>query len=520
MTPFPQDDCVLRAGDIARFLRVLHGGPDLVFEVRVPHCRERLGADFTTTVSGYYQSIQIEKAAAAIADLDASSRAPTIYVTLNPVNPALLARSNNQLKSKAKETSADKDIVRRRWLLIDCDPVRPSGISATDAEVHLATLKAAQVRAFLTESGWPSPVVAMSGNGIHLLYRIDLPADDGGLVERVLKALAARFDDGAVKIDTSVHNAARITKVAGTMAAGKGDDLRGVEGIEDRPHRRSQLLEVPEAVQVVSAALLDAVAGPAPGPLAARLATRANATTPSQSGRFERFDHSAAGVQGYLSTKGVEVTRLAQKDGASFLYLRACPINPDCVSTSDTDIAVVVAGDGKIAYKNLHNRGTGLTWVDVREALEPGYRAFAESAARGPLARSGVSGPTPTVDQAECPSRIWPMPRPLPVELPSVAALDPEWLPVAFRDRVVAISDRVQWATAPRRASPLAFGHSTPVASIQRPSTATLQTSRPSLGGACEPSAWRPARARALRKVPSRPRRPGGPCRWTNAAHS
>ena len=82
--------------------------------------------------------------------------------------------------------------------------------------------------------------MADSGNGYHLLYRIDLPAADGGLVERVLKSLAARFDNEHVKIDQSVYNPARICKLPGTMAR-KGDHT------EARPHRRAKLLEVPAA---------------------------------------------------------------------------------------------------------------------------------------------------------------------------------------------------------------------------------------------------------------------------------
>ena len=50
----------------------------------------------------------------------------------------------------------------------------------------------------------------------------DLPADDGGIVERILKALASRFDTDAVTIDTAVFNPSRITKVYGTVAK-KGD---------------------------------------------------------------------------------------------------------------------------------------------------------------------------------------------------------------------------------------------------------------------------------------------------------
>ena len=78
-----------------------------------------------------------------------------------------------------------------------------------------------------------------SGNGTHLLYGIGLPNDDESrkLVMECLEALAFKFNDKRVKIDTSVGNAARIWKVPGTLAA-KGDDM------PERPHRRSKFLQV------------------------------------------------------------------------------------------------------------------------------------------------------------------------------------------------------------------------------------------------------------------------------------
>lgn len=73
--------------------------------------------------------------------------------------------------------------------------------------------------------------------------RCDEPSHE--LIKASLKALAAMFDNDAVKIDVTVHNAARIFKVYGSLAA-KGDSL------PDRPHRTAHLLQVPEAAQVVS----------------------------------------------------------------------------------------------------------------------------------------------------------------------------------------------------------------------------------------------------------------------------
>ena len=124
---------------------------------------------------------------------------------------------------------------------MDFDPARPSEISATIKEKEAAFKRAKEVRAYLKAEGWPEPVISDSGNGFHFLYRVGLPNDQESreLVKGVLEALAFRFDDHLVKIDTGVCNAARIVRLYGTMTR-KGDD------IPERPHRRSEILRVPK----------------------------------------------------------------------------------------------------------------------------------------------------------------------------------------------------------------------------------------------------------------------------------
>jgi hypothetical protein len=142
-----------------------------------------------------------------------------VYFTLNPLKPELLDRRRYAVDAGEKGTLAgNEDVVRRRWLLVDVDPERPTDTSATDAEKAEARKVIEAVRAHLRESGWPEPILSDSGNGYHLLYRIDLPADDGDLVKRVLAALARRFDNGTARVDTAVFNPARICKLPGTWA--------------------------------------------------------------------------------------------------------------------------------------------------------------------------------------------------------------------------------------------------------------------------------------------------------------
>ena len=67
-----------------------------VYEVRILNTRQG-------TVSGYYDDF----AQLAIDAEQYDGRVPAIYTTLNPVNPALLARAQNRLVEYAKTTTSD-----------------------------------------------------------------------------------------------------------------------------------------------------------------------------------------------------------------------------------------------------------------------------------------------------------------------------------------------------------------------------------------------------------------------------
>ena len=166
-------------------------------------------------IAGYFDDH--DKLATAVANY--ITRAEGIYVTLNEINPALLARAYNRLVDRLKPTTGDTDVVRRRIFYVDVDPVRPAQISATDAEHTLALARVRQISAYLQELGAPAPLLADSGNGGHALWRIDLPADDGGLVQDALRALALRFSDALAKVDETVGNPARDRQVVRHLGA-------------------------------------------------------------------------------------------------------------------------------------------------------------------------------------------------------------------------------------------------------------------------------------------------------------
>jgi hypothetical protein len=226
VTPAPAADLA----EIRRGIGLLFEPGDVV-EVRIPKTT-RWG-----TISGYFDDL--DKLATEVHRADRSYRPTGIYYTINPCNPALLGRAYNRLKERAEITTADTDIVVRRWLPIDFDPVRPAGISSSDEEHEAAIDRARLMRAELAGEGWGTPILADSGNGGHLLYRLDLPNTPESLrtVVGLLAKLAERFSDERVKVDTTSSNAARIWKCYGSVAR-KGDSIPG------RPHRLSRILEV------------------------------------------------------------------------------------------------------------------------------------------------------------------------------------------------------------------------------------------------------------------------------------
>lgn len=148
-----------------------------------------------------------------------------VYYTLNPVRWDLDGSAKNG------------DIVRRQWLLVDVDAVREPDTNATEREHEAARELAQRIIGELMGQGWPLPLEIDSGNGWHLLYRIDLPNDDLSktLCRDALKALATRFDTDTAKVDKSVHNASRIAKLPGTWARKAADT-------PDRPQRLCRIV--------------------------------------------------------------------------------------------------------------------------------------------------------------------------------------------------------------------------------------------------------------------------------------
>jgi hypothetical protein len=190
---------------------------------------------------------------------------------MNYINPDLLDNASNpgmyewkeptyvddQGKEHPKTSSRDQDFNHRNWVLFDVDPVRRDAdgqilkgpdVASNDEEHARAIRVAFHLADVLTRSqNWPAPVITDSGNGAHMEYSIDLPADNASrdLIRAAIRKLRDLCPDPEVKIDLAVSNVGRIWRIQGTFAR-KGPNTA------ERPHRMCRILQVPDEMMLLS----------------------------------------------------------------------------------------------------------------------------------------------------------------------------------------------------------------------------------------------------------------------------
>ena len=400
------------ANEITHALRLWFQAGD-VFEVRV---LDAVSADYRREhiESGYFDYEHISAVPKALKRL-LSFRG--VYVTVNPVNPDLLARAVNRLRPAGRNpTTADTDIVRRRWLLIDCDPRRASGVSSSNAEHESALAKAREIRDGLSSLGWPKPVLTDSGNGAQLMYRIDLPADDGELVRRVIGEIAKASSE-QVAIDTSVHNPARIWRLPGTMNC-KGDS------IPERPHRMARILEEPQDIVSVSREQMQDIVS--------HQSEDSQTDVPD-----DEWKHTmpAFDLDSWIAQYCPELGSPQPWKGGRKWIFPVCPFNE---AHTNKSAVLIQEPSGAVAFKCHHNGCSGNDWRALRELREPGCYDRREEA-NSDVDLSGILKPN-RIEKQEKEAPLFPNPGPVPDKLLSIPG---------FIDDVVKLS--MQSAPYPNR---------------------------------------------------------------------
>lgn len=276
-------------------------------------------------------------------------REANAFITLQRVNDACYDRKQrDEFHARPEVTTSDNDVDAYKWLLVDLDPKRPAGTSSTDEQLADAKKLAQKICTYLKSTGFESPIIAMSGNGMHLLYPISLANTDENeqLVKDCLNALAMMFSNDKVDVDVKNFNPSRICKLYGTLAQ-KGT------GTTERPHRMSYIISTPKERRVTKRAYLEKVAE----------------TLPKQEKpqRYNNFNPREFDVEEFMHRHGMTFKR---KPGNGFTkyILDECPFDHNHKAP---DSMITKGNDGALGFTCFHNSCAGKTWRDVRMLYEP-----------------------------------------------------------------------------------------------------------------------------------------------------
>ncbi len=293
--------------------------------------------------SGLFDDLDLMAEQAATLD---KSGAAGIYFTPNPILPSFTRPVRNRV-ARCSSMVCDADILRRRWLLLDFDPVRDAQCPSTDEEHDAAIARARSCRGVLKKLGWPEPILADSGNGAHLLYRVDIRIDESSdlLLRDCLGGLSLRFSTRKVQLDTGTGNASRLTRLYGTMN-------RKGEATDERPHRRSQLLEIPDCLEDVEVDLLKQFADLKQVPI----------TQPKV-----RLD-----VGGWLADRNMRVAFDAPWNSHDHKWiLHQCPWNERHTRSA----FVVQFANGGVSAGCLHRSCRGKGWLQLKAIYQASHDA-------------------------------------------------------------------------------------------------------------------------------------------------
>ena len=278
------------------------------------------------------------------------------YFTLNEVNEDLYSREQRDVfVKKPKSTTTDGDIVRRRFVLIDLDPQRSAGISASNEEFEKAHMKCVDVYKYLLANGFKEPIITVSGNGYHCYVPCDMPNDDehNELIKKFLQSLSNIFGGDDVEVDEKVFNPARIDKLIGTWAK-KGADSK------ERPWRISKILKVPSDLTPNDDECFKKIADLLPQ----------EEPKPQPQRRTYQGNNQPFDLPTWLTQHGI-VYREKKNGDATVYELEWCPWVDTHSDRKKWDSALFVDVQGKITFNCTHSHCKGKTWQDVRLKYEP-----------------------------------------------------------------------------------------------------------------------------------------------------
>jgi archaellum biogenesis ATPase FlaH len=274
-----------------------------------------------------------------------------VYISLNEPKEACFAREqeNHFMESKKNiATTGDNDIYAYDWLMIDLDPSRPAKTSSSDEEVNAAKALGNKIYKYMKELGFNDPLTAFSGNGVHLLYRVNLDntKENRALMEKSLKALDYLFSTDSIEIDKKNFNPSRICKLYGSLAQ-KGANNK------TRPHRMSYVVSDAQEIKPNDKAYLEKLCKVIP-------------EEPDRK-KYNNYSPTDFDLDEWLDKYGIRYTKKSWSDADKYV-LDECPFDPNHKAP---DSCILKFRNGAISFTCFHNSCSGYKWQDLRIKYEP-----------------------------------------------------------------------------------------------------------------------------------------------------
>ena len=283
-----------------------------------------------------------------------------IYFRINELKDAVKGKIQYNKFIKGAKGAKDVDIKQRDWLFLDFDPIREGGvkdIAATNEEMEKSHIVAVECYRYLKTFGFPEPIVCKSGNGWHILYKLDKVKEEGEPTKQIftnfLSYLAMKFTTDEVDVDLKNSNASRLTKLYGTTS-------RKGANITERPHRKSEIIKIPKeiipvdwdkVVEISNRYVISKETDPAPQ-------QPQNRNYNSQN-NFDLMD--------FLSKNGIEILKSEKYGTGTRHVLKTCPFHPE----HGKDSAIFVSQEGAISFTCFHNGCHGNNWRTLRLKFDP-----------------------------------------------------------------------------------------------------------------------------------------------------
>lgn len=283
-----------------------------------------------------------------------------IYFVMNNMSSDCYARPQCEkfLKSP-KATTKDDEIISRKFLLCDFDPIRLPNISSSPEQFELAHKKAQDVYRYLKDDcGFEDMVVAISGSGWHLLIPVNIPCNEetDKIVKDFYAYMGNKFTDDKVEYDVKVYNRSRITKLYSVVSK-KGANL------PSNPWRQSKIVYIPKELKPTPIDKIKELADLAP--------KEEPKQAPNRPNRHYNNGNMPFDLRTWLNEHGI-VYKEETSDDVTKFALEHCPWEDTHSNKQKWDSALFLNKDGQITFSCFHSHCKDKTWFDFRVFYEPG----------------------------------------------------------------------------------------------------------------------------------------------------